>query len=130
MALVRYALLLIALVGAATIAAANQANSITSGPAHATLPITQGHDTKRILRQASKTATADDDSKQFINADGEERTILTTFAKTSLYELLAAFRIHPQTLYVHLGIRSGTAPAILHRFYNSYHRWYTTNFWY
>ncbi|EGZ05503.1 hypothetical protein PHYSODRAFT_307763 [Phytophthora sojae] len=121
-ALVRYGLLLVVLAAVTTyLHVTDSERSLESVPA--TDSVTQAHDTKPLLRQEVKTAP---DARD-VAAGGEERAFIGSYTKNVLYELLAKLRVTPQTIAVHLGIKSGRAPAVVHRFYNSYHRWFAAH---
>lgn len=140
MILIRYALLLlaVALVGGITVVSAGtDANQIdgadklpadSAHPAHVLSEDNDSGDTKRFLRKESKTTTnhAGDGDDAVEPAADEERAVITRVLKSSLYKLLAAVGINPQTVLVKLGLRNGNAPYLFHRFYNSYQRWYAT----
>ncbi|KAG2786121.1 hypothetical protein PC129_g16273 [Phytophthora cactorum] len=132
--MIRYALLLIVFVlvgGVNTVSAVKDtglisaAGKLPSSPNQLALVSSAeltNPDTKRLLRQESVTTTGnggDDDAT-------EERAIITSTLKNALYKFLAWRGINPQTVSVKLGIHSGRAPDIYHRFYNSYQRWYAT----
>ncbi|POM81361.1 Secreted RxLR effector peptide protein [Phytophthora palmivora] len=96
-----------------------EADVVLFNPARAESQAYGDHtNTKRLLRQEKINADVVDPSS------GEERAIIASALKSSLYRLMAALGIRPWTLYVQLRINTGRAPYPLQRFYHSYHRWY------
>ncbi|POM68130.1 Secreted RxLR effector peptide protein [Phytophthora palmivora] len=128
MYLCRYLLLLLvlALVGSVPVVFAIKDVDLTAAadvtPFNPARAESQGHgvhtNTKRLLRQEKINADIVDPSR------GEERAIIASAMKNSLYRLMAALGIRPQTLFVQLRINTGRAPYLLQRFYHSYQRWY------
>ncbi|OWZ12453.1 RxLR effector protein [Phytophthora megakarya] len=121
----RYTLLLLvfALVGCLSVVPATRDAEITRAADTTPHSETQRYgdtDTKRMLRNEKPATNADTANP----SAGEERAIIVSGMKSAFYRLLKAFGILPQTIYARMGIRSGWAPAIVHRFYHSYSRWY------
>ncbi|EEY53840.1 secreted RxLR effector peptide protein, putative [Phytophthora infestans T30-4] len=120
--MIRNALLVLVFVLIGTISAATDADMTTDSgkqPSNINQLTLVSPEGKRLLRQGSVKEGGVHDAT-------EERAFIVTPLKNSLYRILAAFGLKPQTLYVQLGIRTGMANALYNRLYHSYHRWYAT----